>query len=84
MSAYVEYVQPGTRVWMKISNPDGSETLLGDDGRLTFQGYWVLGTATFLIFDQVDGTGKTTKLSQSYVANADEVRFMGPIKGPSI
>lgn len=84
MSAYQEYLQPGARVWVKISNPDGTEEILGKDGRLTYQGYWMTGSNTFLIFDEVDGTGTSTKICQTYAANANEVRYIGPIKAPKI
>ena len=55
----------------------------GQDGDLFYAGYQHLGTATFLLFHQVEGGGKKTKLTETISINAVDVRQMGVIKQAS-
>ena len=74
-SEFQEYVKPGNRVWIKVEE-QGKDVMYGIDGGLVYQGYQHIATATFLIFDMVEGEGKkaTTK---SLMKNANRVIDMG-------
>ncbi len=77
---YIEFVKPGSTVWF-FADQEGSIKQYGEDGTWTYQGYQVIGTATFLIFDHTTGAGKKAKMD-SLSLNALDVKRMGRIGDP--
>ena len=87
---FKEYLVPGKRVWLTVEDPDtareGSQSKTkmtvryGVDGDMVYQGYQVLGTTTFLLFDRIEGTGRKTQSHQNPVTiNANRVLYLGVI-----
>lgn len=75
-----DFVKPGIPVWF-YADQEGEIKLYGDDGSMTYQGYQVIGTVTFLIFDHTTGAGKKAKMN-SLSINAFDVKRMGRIGDP--
>jgi len=72
-----KFLMSGNRVWLKIEEK-GKEVLYGHEGDLIYQGYQAIGTATFLVFDKVDGEGKKAQI-RSLMKNTNRIIDMGVI-----
>ena len=72
---FKEYVVPGSHVWITVDEK-GKEATYGRDRDLVYQGYQHIATATFLIFDLVEGEGKKA-VTKSMAKNANRVTAMG-------
>ena len=89
-SDFREHLKPGKHVWIRVKDPDNAPppdkktkklnqcSIYGSDGDLVFSGYQALGTATFLIFDRVSGTGKRGNI-ETIMINAVDVVNIGVI-----
>ena len=77
-SEFREYVKPGTMIWFIADQGKGPEQY-GVDGDMVYQGYQVIGTVTFLVFDHVKGSGKKMK-RQTLSINALDVKRLGRIE----
>lgn len=94
-SEFKEYLKAGAAVWFKAENPDwdpnfkpkkGEETPprivdFGAAGDVLYAGYQHVGTATFILFHKVNGTGKKTQM-QTLSLNATCVKQISVLAEP--
>jgi len=78
---FISYLKPGKRVWLKVEEPDksGKSNLVVrgvGENPVTYQGWQVLGTETFLVIDEVLGEGRKAQL-QTFMINTRYIRYMG-------
>lgn len=82
---YQEFVKPGKRVWIKMRDPDNApngrvHVFHGlDDDHLVYAGYQHIGTATYLIFNRVEGVGKKARVA-TFALNSLIVPEIGSVE----
>lgn len=78
------YLQPGMRVWFRTQHMSDKgklvEKLYGIGGDVTYQGHTTFANAVYLVFDQVEGTGRKAK-TKNFAVNAQHCPHIGPCQG---
>jgi hypothetical protein len=82
-----DYIRPGQRIWIMVKPDDAKASGLikyGDDGSLTFQGYYTAAHVTFMIVDHVQGHGRKTQITKTFGINVDDIKFLAPYEAPKL
>jgi len=74
---FIPLLRPDDRIWIKLA-VGGKQKLAtyGEKEELIYRGYMMLGTATWLILNRIDGTGKRAVVSE-FAVNAADCLFLG-------